>query len=119
MIARVGIRLKIPDNTAYTALVALQRLGIEVVRLERTEIRMKDDVRDFNPNKHVLVDLAQDGPRPGETWISPIASIGDIAHRIVAWRLLLQDRQPVAPEIVRDAVDKLLCNPAIERAQIG
>lgn len=119
MSALVGIRLKIPDNAAYTALVALQRLGIDVARVERTDVREADDIRDFNPNKHVLAEIPQDGPRPGETWISPIAAGGRRARRIVAWRLLREDRTPVDAAIVRDAVEKLLCNPAIERARIG
>ncbi len=34
----VAIRLKIPDNEAYTALTALRRLGVDVGRLERAEI---------------------------------------------------------------------------------
>jgi hypothetical protein len=34
----VAVGLKIPDNAAYTALVALRRLGVAVERVERSEI---------------------------------------------------------------------------------
>ena len=39
----IAISLKIPDNTAYTALVALRRLGVAVERVERSEIWFFDD----------------------------------------------------------------------------
>ncbi len=32
----IAITLKIPDNEAYTALRALQRLGIDVARVQRS-----------------------------------------------------------------------------------
>ena len=34
----VAINLKIPDNAAYTALVTLRRLGVDVDRVERSEM---------------------------------------------------------------------------------
>ena len=62
----VAIGLKIPDNAAYTAMVTLQRLGVDVDRVERSEIwQLEDSLEDstiarrvernetiFNPNKH-------------------------------------------------------------------
>ena len=39
----VAIGLKIPDNTAFTAAVALRRLGIAVERVERSEIWFFED----------------------------------------------------------------------------
>ena len=33
----VAISLKIPDNTAYTTLMTLQRLKVDVARVERNE----------------------------------------------------------------------------------
>ena len=65
----VAIGLKIPDNTAFTAAVALRRLGIAVERVERSEIwffedeggalieRVKADETIFNPNKHCVTVL--------------------------------------------------------------
>lgn len=133
----VAIRLKIPDNEAYTALTALQRLGVPVGRLERAEIwRMHDrgDVSDFplrvernealfNPNKHELEVLAIDAPRGGEVWITELdardvtvrISGVDSARRYVGWRLFEHGHEPAAASVVREAVEKLLCNPAIER----
>ncbi len=82
----VSISLKIPDNTAYTALVALRRLGVNVDRIERSEISFFDDDCDvetltnrimadetmFNPNKHRLTVLEYSAPRAGEVWIEPL-----------------------------------------------
>ncbi|HZT11863.1 MAG TPA: hypothetical protein VFA29_03635, partial [Candidatus Baltobacteraceae bacterium] len=45
-----AIRLKIPDNEAYTALAALRRLGVQAGRVERSQIWVLDDdgdERDF------------------------------------------------------------------------
>lgn len=76
------VELTIPDNTAFTALGALQRLGISSDEIRRTDIYCFDvdaaqvgaldaSVRSietiYNPNKHRLAIVTQ---RPaGEVWI--------------------------------------------------
>ena len=133
----VAIGLKIPDNEAYTALVTLQRLGVAVERLERCEIWQLDDTGDgssigrrieaneaiFNPNKHRLRSLEQATPRTGEVWIDRIGEDADVriagvahARRYVGWRLFGAAGAPVRRDVVVAAVERLLCNPAIERA---
>jgi hypothetical protein len=120
----VAINLKIPDNAAYTALVTLRRLGIELARLERAEIVRFDDAPDpatlmaaverdeslFNPNKHRVTVLDTDGPRPGEVWI-----VQDNDNRPVGWRLYSSPDLPADRAILAQAAERLLCNPAIER----
>ncbi len=127
----VAIGLKIPDNTAYTALVTLRRLGVEVERVERSEIHVFDDAGDadalvqrietdetiFNPNKHRLVLLDGEAPRSGEVWIEPIARPkGGGGPAAEAWRLFDRAGAPVGPSVLAAAIERLLCNPAIERA---
>ncbi|HTX58586.1 MAG TPA: hypothetical protein VMH02_02835 [Verrucomicrobiae bacterium] len=143
----IAIRLKIPDNEAYTALVALQRLGVEAERLERSEIWIVEDAGDpsslasrveanesvFNPNKHRLEVLASPQPRAGEVWIEELGAHDEVrehlggkaidgiarARRCVGWRLLDRYGEPVSRGTVADAADLLLCNPAIEVARLG
>lgn len=134
----VAIKLKIPDNEAYTALTALRRLGIDVARLERAEIwQLEDGGSDadfeqrvernetlFNQNKHELQVLDSGRPREGEAWVEqldaqdvPLRIAGVTrARRYVGWRLFTQGHTPAGTQTVRAAVDQLLCNPAIERA---
>lgn len=121
----VAIGLKIPDNEAYTALVTLQRLGVAVDRVERNEIlrvddegdaavltaRVKSDEATFNPNKHRLTILETNAPRAGEVWIESLDG-----KRCTAWRLVDAKGTPVSREILASATERLLCNPAIERA---
>jgi len=125
MTRAAAISLKIPDNAAFTAAVALRRLGVGVERVERSEIRFFDDGGDvpalieritadetiFNPNKHRVTVLDEAAPRSGEVWIEPLE--GGVA---VAWRLFARNDAAVDRETLRDAVEGLLCNPAIERA---
>jgi hypothetical protein len=125
MTRAVAISLKIPDNTAFTAAVALRRLGVGIERVERSEIWFFDDGGDvpaliervtadetiFNPNKHRLTVLDEAVPRPGEIWIEPLEG-----GRATAWRLLGPDSAALDRESLRAAVERLLCNPAIERA---
>jgi phosphoribosylformylglycinamidine (FGAM) synthase PurS component len=112
----VAISLKIPDNEAYTALVALQRLGVRVTRVERSEIRRLrngEEDPEINPNKHRLLALDGNAPRPGELWIEQL----DRGHeRAVGWRLYGEDGKPASREVLQSAAELLLCNPAIERA---
>jgi phosphoribosylformylglycinamidine (FGAM) synthase PurS component len=137
MTRTIAIGLKIPDNTAYTALVALRRLGLAVEGVERNEIfffeddgdvaalvrRVKADETIFNPNKHRLEVLAQAAPRPGELWVEPLASLDsardDIRGRVaVAWRLTEARGLPASSQVLAAAADRLLCNPAIDRARV-
>ena len=134
----VAIRLKIPDNEAYTALTALRRLGVDAGRLERAQIWQMQDSGDaadfalrverneslFNPNKHELQVLEGAGPRQGEVWIAqldtqdqPLRIEGVASGRsYTAWRLFSHGHEPAPEPQVRAAVERLLCNPAIERA---
>lgn len=140
----VAIGLRIPDNEAYTALVALRRLGVEVARLERNEIWHIEDSGDvatlatrvesnetvFNPNKHRLAVLERPMPRSGEAWIDEIDKHDEVrehlggkgiegvrrARRYVGWRLFDAAGNPAPRDVVGSAVERLLCNPAIERA---
>jgi phosphoribosylformylglycinamidine (FGAM) synthase PurS component len=117
----VAIRLKIPDNEAYTTLTTLQRLGINIAKLERTDIIRIDVNADpstiernesiFNPNKHALTLLETCAPREGETWIEEIDT-----GKTTGWRLFDSTGKPAQRETVRAAAEQLLCNPAIERS---
>lgn len=129
----VAIGLKIPDNTAYTAKVTLQRLGVDVQRVERNDIvrfendgdpadlraRVERDEAIFNPNKHRITVLTSPEPRPGEVWIETIGAESTVARmparRYVGWRLFAGDA-PASRATLDAAVQALLCNPAIERA---
>jgi phosphoribosylformylglycinamidine (FGAM) synthase PurS component len=132
----VAIGLKIPDNTAYTAAVALRRLGVGVERVERSEVWFFDDEGDlpalidrimadetiFNPNKHRVTVLGEPAPRSSEVWIEPLERVtlslskGDGEKAATAWRLFGRNDAAVDRETLRAAVEGLLCNPAIERA---
>lgn len=124
----VEISLKIPDNTAYTALVALRRLGVDVARAERGSIYSFDDEGDvdaliarvetdetiFNPNTHRLTVRKTDAPERGEVWIE-----GEAAESkgLLAWRLYDETGNRVSAAVLDAAIERLLCNPAIERAR--
>jgi hypothetical protein len=124
----VSISLKIPDNTAYTALVALRRLGVAVDRLERSDVWFFDDDGDverlarriesdetiFNPNKHRLTVLDDTIPRSGEVWIEPLERTA--GPDAVAWRLFDAEGRPVDGALLDAAIGRLLCNAAIDRA---
>ena len=121
----VAIALKIPDNAAYTTLVTLRRLGVDVGRVERAQIvRFEEDVdtaellaaveRDeslYNPNKHRVIALERDVPRQGEVWI-----VQDDPARPIGWRLFSASGEPVSASTLAQAAQSLLCNPAVERA---
>jgi hypothetical protein len=130
MTRAISVTLKIPDNEAYTALVALRRLGVDAHHVERGDIYLFDDGGDveslrrrviadetiFNPNKHRLIVLDAIVPRAGEVWIEPLSAGGDTRRVAVAWRLFDAHGEPVAPGVLEAATDRLLCNPAIDRA---
>jgi phosphoribosylformylglycinamidine (FGAM) synthase PurS component len=139
----IAVKLKIPDNTAYSALTALRRLGVDVAHVERADIWQFEDAGSsedvaarvqrieslFNPNKHTLEILPAPNPRPGETWIchrevsndrEAIASgperMRGVNGHFVSYRLFTDDHAPASQATVEEAIEKLLCNPAIERA---
>jgi hypothetical protein len=125
MIRAVAIALKIPDNAAYTALVALRRLGVAVDHVERSEIYFFDDFEDenalrqrvtndetiFNPNKHRMTVLEKNAPTEGEVWI-----VSESGASTIAWTLQTANGLPVSRVILDMAIERLLCNPAIDRA---
>jgi phosphoribosylformylglycinamidine (FGAM) synthase PurS component len=84
------VRLTIPDNAAFTALAALQRLGFGCDELVRAEVflfevdehavealdRAVDTIETiFNPNKHVLR-IREAAPEAGELWVAGLAPQG-------------------------------------------
>ena len=139
-----AIELKIPDNAAFTALIALRRLGLKLDGVSRCEIWRLEDGGDphtfeqrvranatiFNPNKHRLTVLGDAQPRTGETWIERRQEGNEVrehlggkgidgvtaARRYVGWRLIAAGGAPARRETLRAAVEGLLCNPAIEKA---
>ena len=138
MTRAIAISLKIPDNEAYTASVALRRLGVCANRVERAEIYFFDDGGDvdalkrriqsdetiFNSNKHRLSVLDETAPREGEVWIGPLANAEDRstlhvptdgALAAISWRLFDAKGEPVAVTVLHMATERLLCNPAIDR----
>jgi phosphoribosylformylglycinamidine (FGAM) synthase PurS component len=122
----VAINLKIPDNTAYTTLTTLQRLGVEIARVDRSEILVLDwghdpamlqstierDEAIFNPNKHRLTVLDAVAPRAGEVWIEEMGR----PDRFTGWRLIDASGKAASRDVLAAAAERLLCNPAIERA---
>ena len=140
----MAVLLKIPDNEAFTALAALQRLKVSVARVERADVwifesdaspgalaeAVKRNETLFNPNKHELTTLEHPSPRSGEVWIEELgedpglrARLGGkmipgvrSAKRFVGWRLFDAAGVPADLQTARAAADALLCNPAIERA---
>jgi hypothetical protein len=125
----VAISLKIPDNAAFTALVALRKLGVHVERVERAEIRffedadvgsltarIESDETIFNPNKHKVAVLDAGTPRSGEVWIESLGPQPRSAPDAIGWRLFDARGEAVSRRELDAAIDRLLCNPAIERA---
>lgn len=132
----VEVGFKIPDNTAYTALVALRRLGVAVARVERSLVYFFDEESDgdgliarvetdetiFNPNTHRL-NLRDAGPSPGEVWIEPLplepGARRSRAMHAVAWRLFDNAGKPATHAVVQAAAERLLSNPAIDRVTLS
>jgi phosphoribosylformylglycinamidine (FGAM) synthase PurS component len=113
----VAIRLKIPDNQAYTALATLRRMGVDLARLERAEIvRLSPgQAPAFNHNKHMVNDVPGGLPIAGEMWIEELGA----PDRFVAWKLVGSDGKPATRSVLESAAQLLLCNPAIEKAHFA
>ena len=78
------IALTIPDNEALTALFTLQRLGVHVAGVVRSDLWLFEVAHDkanalldalrntetiYNPNKHRLSVRPTDETLPGEAWV--------------------------------------------------
>ena len=108
-------------------------------RIERGEIRFFDDDNPqllaariesdetiFNPNKHRLSLLDETVPRAGEVWIEPLCHpersseaqqrSGVEGPDAIGWRLFDAEGVPVGRAVLDAAIERLLCNAAIERA---
>lgn len=88
----------------------------------------------FNPNKHELRIRESELPRPGEVWIAESDGFAEAEaagpariagralpglrrlSRFVAWRLFDATGAPASQEIVARATERLLCNPAFQKA---
>lgn len=140
-----AVRLAIPDNEAYTALVTLQRLGIACSGIARADVHVfgvESEAADeltrlvptivtiYNPNKHRLAVLDEPRPTAGEVWIADgelprprqAVVVGGVplpgvrtVWRATSWRLSAADGKDVSPETLAQAVEALLCNPAFQR----
>jgi hypothetical protein len=124
----VAVCLKVPDNTAYTALVALRKLGIHLSRVERASIMKVSGDSDaeiiarvhraesvFNPNLHEAEVLASSIPRLGELWVRDDRSDNETTR----WRLIGEDGKPAPKSVLERARDALLCNPAFQTAELA
>jgi hypothetical protein len=134
-----AIRLTIPDNEARTAAATLARLGVELGSVERCDVWLfeveegaaeslaagvRADETLFNPNKHRLDELRRARPEPGEVWVEgdlparPARLLQGVtsARRLTGWRLRDTQGRPAAREVIDRAVERLLCNPAYQRA---
>ena len=137
----VEVRLKVPDNTAYTALVALQNLGIDVSRVEHAAVweladhgkpstlvaRIERNEAIFNPNLHVITIRSQPLPEGSEIWVwevdrgawkLPGRGIEGIAGAkpMTSWRLFDKNGEPAPEETLDRACNELLRNAAVEDA---
>lgn len=121
----IAVRLKVPDNTAFTAFVALRRLGVTVGNVERARLvevegeseaamlrSVERDEELFNANLHEATLLPGKRPAAGEVWVWP----RDAKSDVTAWRLRDERGAPFDAASLRRACDALLCNPAIEDA---
>ncbi|HEY6450900.1 MAG TPA: hypothetical protein VIX60_09505, partial [Candidatus Cybelea sp.] len=103
----------------------------ECGNVEALAARVKADETIFNPNKHRLTVLDECTPRDGEVWIVPLshpersreaAEFKDQRSgkggesSSVSWRLFDAKGAPVARSVLDAAIERLLCNPAIDRA---
>jgi hypothetical protein len=138
-----AIGLTIPDNTAFTALETLRRLGVPVGIVRRADIwtfdvepAAEDTLAEtiatvetvFNPNKHQIVERTGSRPVVGEVWIAPLddpaaSRVGGRAipgvrgvRRRVGWQLLDDSEHIVATDVLDRATVTFLCNPAFQKA---
>ena len=125
----------IPDNAAFTACEALQRIGLEIAAAVRTTIwliegdagvdyqaRIGADEALVNPNIQRLTERALAVPAPGEVWIGREDDDPTVARRLgarrarrwTAWRLRDPAGRDVEPALLTTAVERFLANPAFE-----
>ena len=140
-----AVTLTIPDNEAYTALLALRRLDVPCGSLERASVyaflveeeaahgldgALRNLETMYNPNKHRLTVLRRPVPRAGEVWIAPLVDppahaevrvAGRSLHGVrairqrTAWLLRDEAGVPAGEDVLDLAVERLFCNPASER----
>jgi len=58
-------------------------------------------------------------PRSGEVWIESLGPTPPAAPNAIGWRLIDARGEPVSRRELDAAIDRLLCNPAIERAVVA
>lgn len=133
MALAVVIRPTIPDNEGRTAYSTLRRLGVQIGALERAELLLladgfaveailaavRADESIFNSNTHAISVAPIEKPAAGEVWIASdipdlvsIEGVGE-AHRLTAWTLS-GTSGPADANTVNLAVERLLCNPAVQ-----
>lgn len=137
----VEIRLKVPDSTAYTALVALQHLGVDVARVEHAVVweitdhgdpktlaaRIERNEAMFNPNLHTISIRESSLPQAAEIWVwevdrqawkLPGRGVEGVSNAkpMTSWRLFDEQDEPVSKETLDRACDELLRNAAVEDA---
>lgn len=113
-------------------------IELEREREEETIAALRGTETIFNPNKHALRVRFETSPSPGEVWVDELphearepSSNGRRGalrvaglelpglrriDRFTAWQLFDVDGNPASPELVRQATETLLCNPAFQRA---
>jgi hypothetical protein len=137
------ITLTIPDNEAFTALTALNRIGVPVETAVRSDVWIATVDAEhaaaldgtigtietiYNPNKHRMEIRTDARPRPGEVWITAhdetpaitvagrtVAGVQGIVRR-TAWRLLDERGADVPSGVLDRATETFLCNPAFQKA---
>ncbi len=139
----VEVRLTVPDATAFTALAALRRLGIDISRVERGSVygidssgsdaalleSVRSDVSRFNINLHDA--RTRDGvPGEGEMFVREVGPSTSLRYArddsggyarddtFVVWRLFDEEGRRVSREVLERARDALLCNAACEEAEL-
>ena len=133
MALAVVIRPTIPDNEGRTAFSTLRRLGVQIAGLDRAVVLLLDGALDpatalaavrsdesiFNANTQALSAAIIDAPAAGDVWITPdipdlvtIDGLGE-ARRLTAWTLRTTSG-PADADTVRLALERLLCNPAVQ-----
>ena len=111
----------------------LYRCDVDDARADELPELLRGFETIFNPNKHVMRVREGDSPLAGEVWVDEIgADSADEAgpvrisgrtlpgvrslEKFIAWRLLVSAGAPADPNVVDAATEKLLCNPAFQKA---